>query len=127
MPDPRLVLLPEGERPLLWHVTLVVGGARTGVEEVRAALGRLAEERAFLISARYTDERAELRYWEEASCLDDAAALALRLWGEHRRTAGLPAWAVTGLEVLDRGTFHWRAEQGSGAAALVGSGGIRPF
>ncbi len=127
MPDPGLALVDDEQEPALWHVTLVVAGARTEPDEVRTALGRLAEERPFLLSARYTTERAELRYWEEAGCLDDAAALALRLWGEHRRSAGLPAWSVAGLEVLDRATFQWRSDQGAGPAPLVGAGGIRPF
>ena len=60
---------------------------------MRSALERLAHERPFLLSARYAADRAELRYWEEARDLEDAAALALRLWGEHRLTADLPAVA----------------------------------
>ena len=74
-----------------------------------AALERLTHEQPFLLSARYAADRAELRYWEEARDLEDAAALALRLWGEHRLTAALPAWRVAGLEVVDRATFQRRA------------------
>lgn len=86
----------------LWHVTLTVGGDRQPVDEVRAALERLSSERPFMLSGRYAAELAEFSYWEEADDLADAAALALRLWGEHLRTAGLPAWSVCGLEVLSR-------------------------
>jgi hypothetical protein len=86
----------------MWHVTLTVVGDEVDPAEVRAALERLTHEQPFLLSARYAADRAELRYWEEARDLEDAAALALRLWGEHRRTAELPAWRVAGLEVVDR-------------------------
>ena len=79
-------------RPM-WHVTLTVVGDEVDPAEVRAALERLTHEQPFLLSARYAADRAELRYWEEARDLEDAAALALRLWGEHRLTAELPAVA----------------------------------
>ena len=114
------------EPPPMWHVTLTVFGAPVGAEQVRAALERLTQERPFLLSARYAVDRAELRYWEEARDLEDAAALALRLWGEHRRTADLPPWRVTGLEVVDRATFQLRAME-SPLPALVPAGGVRPF
>ena len=109
-----------------WHVTLSVAGDGVDPPELRAGLERLSEERPFLLAARYTADRAEIRYWEEASCLDDAAALALRLWGEHRRSAALPAWRVTGLEVLDRETFQWRAGREK-RSPLGPAGGVRPF
>jgi hypothetical protein len=110
----------------MWHVTLTVGGARADAAEVRAGLERLADERPFLLSARYADDRAEVRYWEEARDLDDAASLALRLWGEHRGTAGLPPWRVIGLEVVDRDTFQRRVTDAP-APTLVPAGGVRPF
>lgn len=110
----------------MWHVTLTVGGLRSDAGEVRAGLERLAHERPFLLSARYADDRAEVRYWEEARDLDDAAALALRLWGEHRGSAGLPPWRVIGLEVVDRDTFQRRVTDAP-APTLVPAGGIRPF
>lgn len=116
---------PPEARPM-WHVTLTVVGAAVEPAEVRAALERLTHERPFLLSARYATDRAELRYWEEARDLEDAAALALRLWGEHRRSAALPAWRVAGLEVVDRATFQRRAMD-SPAPALVPAGGVRPF
>jgi hypothetical protein len=86
----------------LWHVTLTVGGHTHPVAEVRAAMERLSEERPFMLSGRYGKELAEFSYWDEAGDCAAAAALALRLWGEHRLTAGLPDWSVCGLEVLSR-------------------------
>jgi hypothetical protein len=102
----------------LWHVTLTVGGDAHPVEEVRDALARLSEERPFMLSGRYGESRADFSYWEEADDLSDAAALALRLWGEHRRSSGLPAWSVQGLEVMSRNEYVRRdhlllAEPGS--------------
>ncbi len=116
---------PPESRPM-WHVTLTVVGEAVEAGDVRAALERLAHERPFLLSGRYAPDRAELRYWEEARDLEDAAALALRLWGEHRLTAGLPPWRVSGLEVVDRLTYQRRATE-SPAPVLVPAGGIRPF
>ena len=110
----------------MWHVTLTLVGEAMEPREVRSALERLAHERPFLLSARYAADRAELRYWEEARDLEDAAALALRLWGEHRLTADLPPWRVAGLEVVDRATFQRRATD-TPAPALMPAGGVRPF
>jgi hypothetical protein len=110
----------------MWHVTLTVVGEEVEPHVVRAALERLTHERPFLLSARYSADRAEIRYWEEARDLEDAAALALRLWGEHRTTADLPPWRVAGLEVVDRTTFQQRAMD-SPAPALMPAGGVRPF
>ena len=42
---------------------------------------------------------------EEAESLLDASSLALRVWNEHRESAGLPRWEVVGLEVLERTVF----------------------
>jgi hypothetical protein len=111
----------------MWHVTLTVVGDPVDVGEIRAALERLTHEQPFLLSVRYSSDRAELRYWEEARDLEDAAALALRLWGEHRTSAGLPAWRVAGLEVVDRATFQRRAADSPAAPTLVPAGGVRPF
>jgi hypothetical protein len=110
----------------MWHVTLTMGGEPVERQEVRGALERLSQERPFLVSARYAGDRAELRYWEQADCLDDAAAMALRLWHEHRACAGLPDWAVVGLEVLDRKTVRQRASRGQVQAAFI-LGEVRPL
>ena len=92
----------------LWHVTLTVSGPAVAMGELRCALDRLVQQRPFMLSVRYAADHAELRYWDEAENVDDVAALALRLWGEHRASAGLPLWTVVGLEVLDRETVHAR-------------------
>lgn len=111
----------------LWHVTLTVAGVPVSDADIRAALERLAHERPFLHAGRYAADRAEVRYWEEAATLLDAASLALRLWPEHRATALLPAWDVVGLEVLDRDTYHHRHEHAGDWPVLVGRSEIRPF
>jgi hypothetical protein len=122
----RKIELPEEPQPM-WHVTLTVVGEAVAASEIRGALERLTHEQPFLLSARYAPDRAELRYWEEARDLEDAAALALRLWGEHRVSASLPAWRVSGLEVVDRATFQRRSRDTTPAPALVPAGGVRPF
>jgi hypothetical protein len=121
-----VVLQPLAEHVGMWHVTLTVGGDPVEADLIRGGLERLTHEQPFLLSARYAPDRAEVRYWEEARDVDDAASLALRLWGEHRLTAGLPSWRVTGLEVVDRATFQRRAMD-SPAPSLVPAGGVRPF
>lgn len=98
--------MPDGR---LWLVTLTVGGAATAAADVRAALERLVAEHPFLLSGRYATDCAEVRYWEEAETCGDACALALRLWGEHRTSARLPAWEVVALDVAERGVADRRA------------------
>jgi hypothetical protein len=63
-----------------------------------------------------------VRYWEEAGDCGDAAALALRLWGEHRTSADLPPWRVVGLEVVDESVYRERSD-----AAVMSVGAWRPF
>ncbi|MFG2137384.1 hypothetical protein [Streptomyces sp. NPDC048650] len=108
---------PQGERrevSRLWHITLSVSGAEAPLKEVRRALEQLAHDHPFLLTSRYANDHAEIRYWEEARDLHDAAAVALRLWGEHRSTAKLPPWEIVGLEVIDRETYHQRIAEGYG-------------
>lgn len=112
------------QRPM-WHVTLTVGGEPWTATEVRLALERLAAEQPFLLSARYAGDCAEVRYWEEASDLEDAAALALRLWAEHRESAGLPPWHPLALDVAEQQTYQRRGDRSG--PRLVPAGGIRPF
>jgi hypothetical protein len=107
-------------------VTLTVAGDEVRLEELREALERLAHDHPFLLTSRYAADHAEIRYWEQAPDLQDAAALALRLWGEHRRSAGLPAWQLVGLEVLDRETYQRRSAEGRFAAPVVPVG-VHPF
>ncbi|UQA95419.1 hypothetical protein [Streptomyces halobius] len=120
---------PEGElrdASRLWHITLSVSGAEAPLKEVRRSLEQLAHDHPFLLTSRYANDHAEIRYWEEARDLHDAAAVALRLWGEHRSTAKLPPWEIVGLEVIDRETYHQRIAEGYGPppAARVG---VHPY
>lgn len=112
--------------PRLWHVTLSVSGEQAPLTEVRRALEQLAHDHPFLLTSRYAGDHAEIRYWEEARDLHDAAAVALRLWGEHRQTAGLPPWEIVGLEVIDRQTYHQRIAEGYGPAPATPVG-VHPY
>jgi hypothetical protein len=115
------------DEPRMWHITVTVGGAAHDLEEVRAGLERLVEERPFLLTVRYQSDRVELRYWEQADDLLDAASLALRLWNEHRDSARLPWWDVVGLEVLDRETFAMRVDEGTAPPPVAGAADVRPY
>ena len=106
----------------LWHVTVTVAGDHIAPVEVKAELNRLAAQHGFLHSMRYAESCAELTYWDEAPGILDAAALAMRVWDEHRVSADLPHWQVTGLEVLEQ-SVH--ARRGSGTPPL-GSQNPRP-
>ncbi|WP_433547725.1 hypothetical protein ACQPZG_23630 [Streptomyces sp. CA-294286] len=114
------------EESRLWYITLSVSGTETPLTEVRRGLEQLAHDHPFLLTSRYAADHAEIRYWEEARDLHDAAAVALRLWGEHRSTARLPPWEIVGLEVIDRDTYHQRVAEGYGPppAAPVG---VHPY
>nr|WP_173405688.1 hypothetical protein [Streptomyces sp. SID5468] len=116
----------ERDASRLWHVTLSVSGAEAPLAEVRRALEQLAHDHPFLLTSRYANDHAEIRYWEEARDLHDAAAIALRLWGEHRATAHLPPWEIVGLEVIDRETYHLRVAEGYGPPPATPVG-VHPF
>ncbi|WP_406450017.1 hypothetical protein OG782_11695 [Streptomyces sp. NBC_00876] len=124
-PEPA-VAGQERTQSKLWHITLCVSGAEIPLKEVRRGLEQLAHDHPFLLTSRYANDHAEIRYWEEARDLHDAAAVALRLWGEHRSSAGLPPWEIVGLEVIDRETYHQRVAEGYGPppAAPVG---VHPY
>ena len=111
----------------MWHVTLTVEGAAISTDEIRAALERLSDEHPFLLAGRYAANRAEVRYWDEAADASTALELAARLWAEHRVTAGLPDWAVVGVEVIDQHTFHRRGRAAHGQPGLGAAGRILPF
>ncbi|WP_442811973.1 hypothetical protein [Streptomyces sp. NBC_01803] len=117
---------PTRETPRLWHITLSVAGEAAPLTDVRRALEKLANDHPFLLTSRYAHDHAEIRYWEEARDLHDAAAVALRLWGEHRRTAQLPPWEIVGLEVIGRETYHQRVAEGYGPPPAVPVG-VHPF
>ncbi len=89
----------------LWHVCVTVGGVDVEPLIVRNALRRLSDQRPFLHSLRFGATRAEIQYWEEAASVVDASSLALRVWDEHRDSAGLPRWEVVALEVLERDVY----------------------
>jgi hypothetical protein len=110
----------------LWHVTVTFAGAPVDPEQLRAGLQRLTEQSPFLASARYARDRVEVRYWDEAEDIDDAAAMALRLWNDHRASAGLPEWQAVGLEVLDRETLRSRGDRAQIPRALV-VGEVKPL
>jgi hypothetical protein len=124
--EPGAVHEEPGEVPRLWHVTLSVSGDEAPLQEVRRALEQLAHDHPFLLTSRYAGDHAEIRYWEEARDLHDAAAVALRLWGEHRQSAGLPPWEIVGLEVIDRVTYHQRVTEGYGPPPTTPVG-VHPF
>lgn len=86
----------------LWHVTLTVAGEPVEPMMVRAALSRLRDERPFIDSVEFTGSSAALNYWDEGDAMLDVASLALRLWSEHRESAGLPCWEIVGLEVVEK-------------------------
>jgi hypothetical protein len=128
-PPDRTQAPGTGEPPQqtrMWHVTLSVAGPRTSLTDLRRGLEQLAHDHPFLLTSRYATDHAEIRYWEEARDLHDAAALALRLWGEHRSSAGLPPWETVGLEVIDRTTYQQRLAEGYGPPPAVPVG-VHPY
>jgi hypothetical protein len=117
-------LNPGGQGGRLWHVTVTVAGDQVEPLLVRSALNRLTEERPFIDSVGFTGQGASLTYWDEGDSLLDVASLALRLWAEHRDSAGLPSWEVVGLEVIEKPVHDARGHSGS---AGMGSSTSLPF
>ncbi|MFL6156319.1 MAG: hypothetical protein ACJ72D_09520 [Marmoricola sp.] len=103
----------------LWHVTLTVAGEPVEPMLVRASLSRLSEERPFIDTVEFTGTGAELRFWDEGDAMLDVASLALRLWDEHRASAGLPHWEIVGLEVVEKSVRDARG--GARSAGRQGS------
>jgi hypothetical protein len=128
---PRLSVVdgtgPAEDVGTMWHVTLTVTGDPVPSHVVRAALERLSEEHPFLLSGRYAPDRAEVRYWEEATEVATALRLAVLLWDEHVVSAQLPPWRVAGVEVIDRDTFHRRGRQALDHPSLIATGRVVPF
>lgn len=116
---------PPGAATELWHVTVTVSGPSVPMPQLRVALDRLTQERPFMVSVRYAADRVELRYWDEGESLDDVAALALRVWGDHRRSAGLPDWSTVGVEVIDRDSMHRRGDDRP--PSLLVEAGVTPL
>lgn len=103
----------------LWHVTLTVAGDPVEPLLLRAALQRLEQERPFLESVSFSATEVELRFWDEGETMLDVAALALRVWLEHRPSTGLPPWEVVGLEIVEKSVHDARA-------GLTGPVSVRP-
>ena len=93
----------------LWHVTLTVAGEPVEPMLLRAALSRLRNERPFIDAVEFTGSSASLDYWDEGPAMLDVASLALRLWSEHRESAGLPSWEIVGLEVVEKSVREARS------------------
>ena len=111
-----------------WYVTLTLSGDAWCEPALCDALDRLVDERPLLQSCRYGLDAVELRYWEQAADVQDAAAMALRLWGEHKQSAALPDWHVVGLEVVHRDTIHRRRLEGLHAQPVaLALAEVRPF
>ncbi|MHA6759911.1 hypothetical protein [Streptacidiphilus sp. PAMC 29251] len=116
----------DGGRSRLWHVVLSVAGRATPLTELKRGLEQLAHDHTPFLTARYATDHGEIRYWEQAEDLQDAAAMALRLWGEHKASAQLPPWEIVGLEVVDRATYHKRIAEGYGESRVF-LGGVHPY
>jgi len=101
----------------LWYVAVTVAGDEVEPLLVRSALARLSEERPFIDSVAFTNTSAELSYWDEGSSVLDVASLALRLWAEHRESAGLPSWEVVGLEVVEKSVHDARVHGRGGGSS----------
>ena len=112
------------DSPVLWQVTVTVGGEWHPTGDTHTALCRLQVERPFLESLRYDEHRAEVSYWEEGDTMGAVASLALGMWNEHRESADLPAWEVVGLEVLQRDVYELRR---TGPGLVLADIGPRPF
>jgi hypothetical protein len=112
--------------PALWFVKVTVGGDPLVPNRVRKALERLSVERAFLVSARYDGERADIRYWDECDQADEAIRQALSLWGDDEVWAQLPSWKVIGLEVIDQATARKQWDRGDHPRVFM-LGEILPF
>lgn len=119
-------LEPEPARSM-WHITLTVAGDAVPAPVIKAALERLSTEHPFLLAGRYSADRAEVRYWEEAPDISAAIRIAVLLWDEHAASAQLPPWRVVGVEVVDRETFHRRGRYVHEQPGLVAAGRVLPF
>ncbi len=111
----------------MWHITLTVAGPSVPSQVIKDALERLSHEHPFLLSGRYAEDRAEVRYWEEATDVAAALRMAVLLWDEHIASAQLPPWRVVGVEVVDRETFHRRGRYVHEQPGLVAAGLVIPF
>lgn len=121
---------PAQDQPVersMWHITLTVAGKPVPEAAIKSGLERLSQEHPFLLSGRYSADRAEVRYWEEATDVATALRMAVLLWDEHVASAQLPMWRVVGVEVVDRETFHRRGRYIHEQPGLVAAGRVIPF
>ena len=123
----RALPLPVEPEPVMWHITLTVAGDRVSSDSIKTALERLSEQHPFLLAGRFANDRAEVRYWDQADDAETAVSLALQLWNEHVVSAGLPPWEVVGVEVIDRETFHRRGHWVAERPGLMAAGRVVPF
>ncbi|MDP9822379.1 hypothetical protein [Nocardioides massiliensis] len=96
-------------------MTLSVSGQPMEEPMVARALQRLSEQRPIVHGLRCSGDHAEIQFWEEGESLLDVASLALRVWMEHRSSAGLPRWELVGLEIVERDLHASRAPEATGA------------
>ena len=115
----------EDLRPL-WFVTVTLSGRPLAADLVHDGLQQLNETRAFLVSTRYDDQRAEVRYWDEGATARDTTRQALALWRYKDVDVGLPGGTLSGLVVVDRAAARreWLHGQHPTVVAL---GEVVPF
>lgn len=118
---------PPAATSPMWHVTVTVAGEPVPSPFIKEALERLSIEHPFLLAGRYSTDRAEVRYWEEAPDVATAVRMAILLWDEHVVSAQLPPWKVVGVEVVDRETFHRRGRFVHEQPGLMAAGRVIPF
>ena len=116
---------PEGSRPF-WLVTVTLSGPSLPEKKVRTGLGRLNDTRAFLVSTRYDDHRAEVRYWDEGGTASEPVWQALELWSDEDVDEVLPGWALSGLGVVDHESARWQLLHGQHPRVFA-LGEILPF
>lgn len=115
----------EGGRPF-WLVTVTLSGAQLPEKKVRHGLERLNHTRAFLVSTRYDENRAEVRYWDEGATASEPVWQALELWSDEDVSELLPGWALTGLGVVDNEAARWQWLHGQHPRVFA-LGEILPF
>ncbi len=123
--------MAQGAAPLrlpgvMWHVTLTFHGQPQRPPRLQTGLESLAFHHGVDLSARYSEDTVELRYWDEGQDCRSVVDHALGLWDEHRPDSGLPAWPVVGVEVLDRPSFRRRWSESPEAVDLL-EPGVRPL
>ncbi len=110
---------------VMWHVTLTLHGQPQPPELLQKGLQELAFHHGFDLSARYSPDTVELRYWDEGQDCRSVVDHALALWDEHRQDRDLPSWPVVGVEVLDRPAFRRRWPEGADPSLM--QPGVHPL